>query len=470
MFPRIITVGGEVSYVYSPAYDLSGLINPAIRFSTYRDLDGTKDGVVFQYSTDDGITWSTLGSFDVSNEGSPSSGQNWYNESAISTSPGDGGINLGSGFNSRRDGWAGQYTSEEELDPGLLNGWFESTHELSPVPSDDGSGNNPRENVRFRFALSSSGAITDNKTGDGFGFDDIQIFQLGKNVLVEQFSSSIASAMDIQVGQDVQLLSRNDALVINYFTDVANTDDRIDTLNARNSSSPGARRAYYGIAEAPTSALDGEVITPDRDGPNGIIITGPGWDSNDLSIKGLAPALFSMPLADAINSFGVRQDVSDPGTIAVTAQFDFTFEDTTFMDRDYSFLFAVVERQINVPAGGIGSYPEGSVIRNALRILLPSPAGFNYIGDVVGDNSSTPADEGELFEYSVEWDINNVYDPSQLRVIAFVQDNDTKEILQAGYVDIQMRQRRFWELKECLILVCTLTQQMTKLLWSLMNQ
>ena len=424
-------VGGEVSYVYSPAFDISQLDNPAIRFNTSRDLDGTKDGVVFQYSVDDGGTWETLGDFNRNNQGLQSSGQNWYNESQISTSPGSRGINsiISSSFNSRGVGWSGQYTSEELVDDGLINFWFESTHELSEIPIDpNNEGVNQRSNVRFRFALSSIGIITDVKSGDGFAFDDMQIFQIGKTILLEQFSSAV-DAKSISIGEQVNNLA-NSVLMINYFTDIENSETSIDPLNLRYPTGPGARSATYGVGIVPITVLDGNVIAPRRNGQGTII--DPGWDENDLAIAGLTPALFDMPLGNKSNEFGVRQDPSDPGRIAVTAEFDFTLSDTTLVDQDYSFLFAVVELEID--GSLIGNYSDGDVVRNVLRVLLPTPAGFNYRGDVTG---ATLTNEAQKFEYSVEWDINNVYDASKLRVIAFAQDNNTKNVLQAGWVDIQ---------------------------------
>ena len=405
-------VGGEISYVYSPAFDISSLVNPAVRFSTSRDIDGTKDGVVFQYSTDDGLSWNTLGGFDI-NAPTPSSGQNWYNESAISSGPGDESVGGGTNFNSDGVGWAGQYSPDELIDNELVNGWFESTHRLEGLAA--GS-----DNIRFRFALSSSGSIADRKDGDGFGFDDMQIFQLGKNVLIEQFSSTLNEA-SVLIGQQVNVLGAGE-LMINYFTDVYNTQEEFDLINQRNPTGPGARRALYGISDVPTTVLDGEVINPETIQNQ---IVGTGWDDNDLTIKGLAPAPFTMPMGNQVNEFGVVQNASDAGTISVTAQF---VSQADTVDRDYSFIFAVIETTVDAAEFEIYSNRGIAQIRNVLRILLPTPAGFIYNGDLT---------TGQVIEHSIEWDIDNVYDPNNLRVIAFAQDNETNAILQAGWVDIQ---------------------------------
>ena len=402
-------VGGEVSYIYSPAFDISALSNPAIEFLTYRDFDGIRDGVVFQYSTDDGVTWSTLGDFDASNV-VPSSGQNWYNESGISTAPGEGTVlNPVGGFNARRVGWADRPNDDSE------RGWVLSSHALDITTGLD--------NVRFRFALSASGTSTDEKSGNGFAFDDLNIFQLGKTVIVEQFSSSV-NDNSIAVNNTITasngatndpIIDLDDVMLLNYFTRLSNAPNNIDEINARNRNDPGARAAYYNVESVPNSAVDGTILT--QSNPDEL-----SWNLNDINVGKLASAGFDFPT--------ITSTSTDPGIVAVTARFQ-ALEDID--DADLSFIFAVVERTVTVGEGGLGNYTEGQTIDNVVRILLPGPAGFNYIGNVSSDAGNV---DENIFEYSVEWVIDNVYDASQLRVIVFAQNNDTKEILQSGYLNI----------------------------------
>ncbi|MEP5613733.1 MAG: Ig-like domain-containing protein [Cyclobacteriaceae bacterium] len=398
-------VGGEQSFVYSPAFDISGLLNPAILMRTFRDFDGIKDGVVFQFSDDDGVTWNTLGDYDINLE-FPSSGQDWYNNSAISSAPGNGGINGGTGFNPNRVGWADQDVPAE--------GWVESTHALT-IPD--------RSNIRFRFALGASGAFSDTKSGNGFGFDGMEIFDLGRTVLIEQFSSSLSSNSksinDTFLDPNPQIGIDDDQVMwLNYFTDFANDETRVDPVNARNTVAPGARATYYGVDNVPKSVVDGDLFVQKSPSTR-------SWATNDVNIAALAPAFFEFP--------AISNTSTDPGVLSIDVSFT---SQSTKSNADFSFVLAIVERRVAAADfGGIGVYTASTdTLRNVVRILLPGPAGWNYVGNVDSDPTGNP--DESVFSYSVDWTIDNVYDASQLRIIAFAQDNDTREILQSGYLDV----------------------------------
>ncbi len=402
--------GGEISYIYSPSYDISTLDNPAIRFLTYRDLDGIKDGVVLQYSEDDGVTWTVLGDYVPSNP-IPSSGQFWYTNNGISSAPGDAAIGGTIGFNPGRVGWADLYTVDEADELTITNGWAASTHKLTDVTGST--------SVRFRFALSASGTGTDDKSGDGFAFDEMEIFQLGKQVLVEQFSSSV-SANSLTAERDIAYdpngfisggVAQDNITYINYFTDLGNGQNT-DPLSLRNTSGPGARAAYYGVEAVPNSALDGELLTQFADDQL-------SWNDNDIDIKGLNPARFDAPTITNVST--------DPGVVSVSASFNAAYNAG---NANLSFMFAIVE-DIVVPAGGLEGtgYVFGDTIFNAFRKFVPGPEGFNYVGPVAADQD---------FNYQIDWVIDNVYDANNLKVAVFVQDNDSedKEVMQSGIIRI----------------------------------
>ncbi len=122
----------ELSYLYSPCFDLSGMTVPTLSFSLALDIEDCGaflcDAAWMEYSTNGGASWSKLGAF--------GSGTNWYNKNY-------GGNHVWS----RQD-----YTR-----------WHVAT---TALPT---SGNS---NIRFRFVFNSDGGLTK----DGVGVDDIHIY------------------------------------------------------------------------------------------------------------------------------------------------------------------------------------------------------------------------------------------------------------------------------------------------------
>ncbi|MBC7889144.1 MAG: S8 family serine peptidase, partial [Ferruginibacter sp.] len=113
----------ETSYLYSPCFDITGLIQPVLSFSHILELELNYDYSWVEYSTN-GAVWQKLGAV--------GSGTNWYDETSL--------IN-----------WAGNNSS-----------WHVASIDL-PVPA---------TTIRFRFVLSTDAGVTE----EGIGIDDIHIF------------------------------------------------------------------------------------------------------------------------------------------------------------------------------------------------------------------------------------------------------------------------------------------------------
>ncbi|NOT50737.1 MAG: S8 family serine peptidase [Chitinophagaceae bacterium] len=123
---------GELSYLYSPCFDLSGMTTPTLSFSLALDMEDcgadTCDIAWVDYSNDGGSTWNRLGAF--------GQGTNWYNKNYINNNV-----------------WSQQdYTR-----------WHVAT---TALPTSNNS------NIRFRFAINSDGSVRK----DGMGVDDIHIY------------------------------------------------------------------------------------------------------------------------------------------------------------------------------------------------------------------------------------------------------------------------------------------------------
>jgi hypothetical protein len=121
----------ELSYLYSPCFDISGMTNPTLSFSLALDIEdcgsGLCDAAWVEYSMD-GVTWTKLGAF--------GQGTNWYNKNYS-------GIHL----------WSKQdYTR-----------WHVATTSLP-------ASNNSR--LRLRFVFNSDPGLTK----EGIGVDDIHIY------------------------------------------------------------------------------------------------------------------------------------------------------------------------------------------------------------------------------------------------------------------------------------------------------
>ncbi|MEP1891334.1 MAG: T9SS type A sorting domain-containing protein [Cyclobacteriaceae bacterium] len=403
----------ENSFVYSPAYDFSQMSLPTLAFMFACDMD-LRDGVVFQYSTDDGLTWSPLGTYD-GDEGA--TGKNWFNTIGINGDPGsiDAEIIGSVAFNEEAYGWNNQggvpdADDEEEVV------WREAAHKLDAI---DRTGP-----VRFRFALgSTAGDKTVGTDGylAGFAFDDFQIYDRTKLIVVEQFASlgtQASEAVQDTLNSRLDDELRSDALLINYFTDLGSS---IDVLNSRNTKDPGARSLYYGVSNSPKSVITGQVQENDDSDPV-------GWNINKFNAVALDEPQFTI---GNITIGGDEQHV-DISIDSFTSNVDIDSANS-----ELSFRVAIVEKTV---AGDLVGEDASMVYRNVLRKMLPSAGGKTYVGAVNEGQTAF----GELtFDYS--WPISKVFDPNNLAVIVFVQlDKDIDEtkgltrgaILQAKMVDV----------------------------------
>ncbi|MBT3648408.1 MAG: T9SS type A sorting domain-containing protein [Flavobacteriales bacterium] len=150
----------EGSFVGSPRFDFTDLIDPEIRFMATYDIETPDDGATFQVSTDSGTTWATLGS--------TSSPGNWFNTSNVES------FNL---LNSLH-GWSGS------------SSWVQMAHSVSAYAGDT--------NIMFRWYMGADGAVTE----EGFAFDDIIVAESNDLMIVELIypDSQCGSTVDVISG------------------------------------------------------------------------------------------------------------------------------------------------------------------------------------------------------------------------------------------------------------------------------
>lgn len=398
--------GGEVSFVYSPSFDLSRFIRPAIRVWTNTDMDSFRDGVVLQYSVDDGRTWRNVGSF---NDGA-SSGNNWYVNESITSGPGGvrpGNISPDPPYNPNNAGW----TDNPGEPP---RGWMSSEN---PIIIPD---NLSLDSVRFRFALSATGNNTDTDKSDGFGFDQFKIFQREQVVLLEQFSSSLSEQGKVFANELRAVLNQEASIFINYITDLDNDGMNKDYINLRNVADPNARTIYYGISSVPNVVISGKV-------------------ENILDIEELRRTVSQFSLTAPL--FEIQLEPSTtllPGQIGLSsATYNFIGSSTSELSdpsTKISFHFVILEpfitgREISKKTadGSQVIYHATDTLWNVVRDMIPDASGITWTG------SLTPDREPIVFN-DIIWNIRNVYNADTLAMVTYAQNPQTRTIYQAAAI------------------------------------
>jgi gliding motility-associated-like protein len=161
-------VNCERSWVQSPCFDFTNILNPAIAMKIYWECENTYDGATFQYSTNSGVTWTNVG---TNTDPVNCMNQNWFNSGNI-THLGASGACTGS-LASPKHGWCGNSGSTSGGCQGGngSNGWVLAKHCLGNLGG--------QANVMFRFAF---GAGSSCNAYEGFAFDSIAIYDAPVNV------------------------------------------------------------------------------------------------------------------------------------------------------------------------------------------------------------------------------------------------------------------------------------------------
>lgn len=137
----------ENSWVLSPCFNFSALINPMISMKIWWNSEDHWDGAILQSSIDGGATWQNVGKF--------GDAYNWFNDNGISSGPGN---QIGVA-----DGWSGTA-------PGLgSGGWVTARNYLQGLAG--------QSSVKLRIAFASDAAVND----DGFAFDDVLVYEAPAN-------------------------------------------------------------------------------------------------------------------------------------------------------------------------------------------------------------------------------------------------------------------------------------------------
>jgi gliding motility-associated-like protein len=146
----------ENSWLQSPCFNFSSLTSPRISFKIYWETERKFDGAALQYSINNGLNWSPVG---TSSSNANCLGENWYNTTAIT-------------FLSNTAGWSGTILPSNGscLGGSGSGGWILARHDLSPLAG--------LNNILFRFVF---GAGSTCNSFEGVAIDDIEISESPSN-------------------------------------------------------------------------------------------------------------------------------------------------------------------------------------------------------------------------------------------------------------------------------------------------
>ncbi|MBB6461582.1 Ig-like domain-containing protein [Flammeovirga kamogawensis] len=369
----------EHSFLYTPSFDISGLSRPMITFDMQFDMETDVDGLTLQYSLDSGQTWDILGSVDDP--------INWYNSEDVSINPGN--QLLLSGDNPI--GWSGSTVEE-----GAIFREFKSIrHSLDQFIG--------QEHLQFRFAFRSNSALVH----EGVVIDNIFIGNRKKVVVLESMTNAgqLSDARSLPRLDSVLNYLSEDAFAINYHIKLSGYSDSLNTDNPEPSS---GRKFYYGITDAPNTIVDGNSFQGHTDD----FINN---YQNYIATRALLDPEFDISLQ--LPSVGGTDEIE----VTITANTEFSADDTEIVVH-----LVTVEREIFGVEVSRGLSRHSDVMKS----MSPAPGaeGTSFVGRswVTGSTET----------FTVEWDNPQVYDTDQAEVIAFVQNNITKEIYQAIRLDV----------------------------------
>jgi hypothetical protein len=256
------------------------------------------------------------------------------------------------------------------------NQWLSGKHSLDGIPVI------ARNKIRLRIAFASD----DLDQLDGFSFSNVKIEERNRLMLFENFTNiGDNSQNNTRFGS----ISANEVVKLEYHSSFPAASDNI---NAANPADHNARIAFYGITTSniPRGYIDGV--------SHGSFVT--NWYADFAGLRSLAASSYAISvesLPGNNNQIVVKASIRAINDIPVS---------------NHNLLIAIVEKRDNEV--------------NILRRFLPSATGTAI---------PLPMNRDAIFEQTLQWEVNTPVDPTALAVIVFIQDEDTKEILQTSYLE-----------------------------------
>ena len=366
------------SSVIGPCFDLSNMERPMVKMQTLYKMN-ENDGVVLQYTLDTDSTlenarWFNVGRYVNENNQFKATGINWYLKDNIFGNPG-GQSNI-----QGRIGWTGLSDSS----------WAQARYDIDNLIG--------KPYVRFRVALGSDPAVVD----EGFAFDDFEITERKRKVLFEGFVNGNTTGTDKLVIDDynevVQDSSFLDVVDIQYHTSFPAND----AMNKQNTPDPSTRSLYYSVGEVPFVHVNGTDF-------KGLM--------NSKDFGWTVPK--ALALTDPIFKIDMAYNKSNK---QVTVNLTATGPASSY-PVDVNLQIATIEPYIKASEFTSDVYSGYTGFYNVLKKMYPSAGGTNLTAGFPGWTNST----------SQTVSFENFFDTT-FRIVAFVQDRNTKKVYQAEWV------------------------------------
>jgi hypothetical protein len=374
----------ESSSVNGPCFNLTQLDRPMISFDYWVNTPNSNDGAAVQYSTDGGDTWTNIGA--------PLRGINWYSPALIVSNPGDQPVGFGP------YGWSGPSQT----------GWLKGSFNLDAIPV------TARDQVRIRVAFAGDESKNISDIFSGFAFDNVFVGEKTRNVLVEHFTNATQSGsrssdnyFDNLFSAELNLRNgSSDFHDLQYHVRFPQADDV-----GQDNNDVSARALYYGVQMPPYSIMNG--------GQSGPFQTGNYSAINPVRIDSGA---LMMPRLDIIS----LDTTSLSGTYSnhmLSAKLTIKASSVDTITAQLMAQLVLVEDPVTI---------NSTTYHNVVRKFI-----YGTGGDIK-NVSLLPNGTLDFSKYNVAIDasINN---PDSLHLVAFIQDYNTKEILQSAVFPVNRK-------------------------------
>jgi hypothetical protein len=266
--------------------------------------------------------------------------------------------------------------------------WYEARHSLDLLKGE--------KVVQFRLAYGSDGTAINNH---GIAMDDLWIGNQNRTVLLEHFTNA-SDALSKEANLAVNNLVHYDSLGIidlQYHTSFPGKDP----FNEQEPYVPGTRVLYYGLSDVPCTILNGGSKPAQRFDYHAFPL-----NNNSVLTESLLESKFNITIKSWLkgNSLNIQTQVSARENISTC---------------EFTVHIAVIERRIRGVSGNNGE----SEFENVVKALLPDAAGTSFFKSWI---------KGETITIEESWEPRNIYDPKELRLVAFIQDEATSEIYEAA--------------------------------------